>query len=310
MLKRHAVNLFIFSFALTAGFLIARVDWIRSDDLSSCTPDSASVRNEQQFPVLKTPELEMIEEVSYWLDENRPQPSMKLLEIGEGFHGDEVPAEDGDEWLGLFQVDNGYAVKRTKLKIKRVHDPVIDDEELSRTGKSVSVSSRSKPLFLVKGGESIRPGKASTFFRGLTDEVFNELQSRDITTYNGFTSLDKDYRDSFFTDDKREYELKVLKALNPEGKRILALSLESLGVRQILYTVRTWDEESNTDPSEWSGQVGTLFWVGDVDRDGKPDLYMELTAHENSIWTGLFLSSEAEEGKHVKLSAEFVITGC
>ncbi len=306
MLKRLAVNLFIFAFALTAGFLIAKVNWIDPID----APVAANAGIEQKLTSRVASEPEIIEEVSYWLDENHRELAMKLLNIGEGFHGDEIPAKNGDEWLGLFRSTDGYLVQSTTLQIKRVHDRVVDEDESIRSGISVSVSGSNKPLFLVKGGKSVRPGKATTYFRGLTDDDYDELSSRDIIAYNGFTTLDKDYRDSFLTDDKLEYELKVLKAKNPDGKRILALSLESLGLRQILYTVRTWEEEPNSGASEWPGQVGRLFWVGDIDRDGKPDFYMELSAHYNSVWTGLFLSSEADEGKHVKLSAEFVITGC
>lgn len=306
MLKRHAVNVFIFVFALTAGFLIARVNWIGPVG----EPQVANMGLAQELPVTQTPEPEIIEEVSYGRDENHREFSMKLLNLGEGFHGDEVLAKTGDEWLGLFRSNDGYLVKSTTLQIKSVHDPIVDEGESIRTGKSISILGSNRPLFLIKGGKSVRPGKAATFFRGMTDDDYDELRSRDIIAYNGFTTLDKDYRDSFVTADKREYELKVIKAKNVDGQRILALSLESLGVRQILYTVCTWEEDPTSRVPEWSGQVGRLFWVGDIDRDAKPDFYMELTAHENVVWTGLFLSSEAEKGEHVKLSAEFVITGC
>lgn len=306
MNKRGLLNVVIFVVALSAGFLIAKIGWNTSID----TPDAVIVPVAKVLPITEDLELETIGEISFWQDEDRLAPSMRLLDIGEGYHGDEVPAENGDEWLGLFRGNNGYQIKPTTLQIKRVHDPIVDGEEDIRTGKSVSVLGSNRPLFLVKGGKSVRPGKAVTFYRGLTDDVENELRSRDIIAYNGFTLLDKEYRDSFTTANKQEYELKVIKARNPDGQRILALSLESMGVRQILYTVRTWDEYPSSRAPEWSGQVGRLFWVGDIDRDGKPDFYMELTGHENSVWKALFLSSEAAKGEHVKLSAEFVITGC
>lgn len=308
MLNQRVVNFLIFVTALSAGFLIARIGRVETVYVS----DQVQIEVQQTPPNVVPLEPEVIDEVMYWLDENRPEFSIKLLEIGEGYHGDEVPAKNGDEWLGLFRDGENYRVRPEKLRIKRVHDPVVDgyEDEGIHTGKSVDVASSNKPLFLVKGGNRIKTGKALTFYRGVSDHDYNELRQRDITIYNGgHTTLDKDYQDTFVTPDKQTFELKVIKAKNKQGERILAIALSNRRIRQILYTTRTWDEGA-TSINDWSGQVGTLLWVGDIDGDGKPDFFLELTAHENSVWKALYLSSEAAEGEHVRLSAQFVISGC
>ncbi len=76
--------------------------------------------------------------------------------------------------------------------------------------------------------------------------------------------------------------------------------LESDEIRQILHTIN----------AEYTDSLGTLHWTGDLDRDGKPDFYFDLFEHENVENRILFISSEAEKGKLVKLVAQFWTTGC
>jgi hypothetical protein len=78
------------------------------------------------------------------------------------------------------------------------------------------------------------------------------------------------------------------------------LELKSGEKRKILHTVI----ESNY------AELGNLYWVGDLDRDGKPDFFLELYEHDNVDNKVLFLSSEAEKGNFVKKVAYFWTTGC
>lgn len=305
---RSIPGITIFAIAFAVGFFA--VPRISNNPVTMPIPsvELVSTSIEPSIP-LSTDGIETIDKVEYsWSDESQLTADMSLLEVGHGFHGDEVSAKNGEEWLGLFQNGVHYSVKPVKLRIERVHDEVVDGKE-EQTGKSVDVPGSNKPLFLLKGGRSIRSGKTPSFYRGMTDADYAELANRGIFPYNGgFTRLDKDYQDTFVAADKQEYKLKVLKAKDKEGNRILALSLENRGIRQILYTSRTWEETNHE--SEWSGELGILYWVGDIDRDGKPDFYMELYVHDNVVWKTLFLSSAAGEGEHVKLAADFWITGC
>jgi hypothetical protein len=53
-------------------------------------------------------------------------------------------------------------------------------------------------------------------------------------------------------------------------------------------------------------QTPSIRWVGDIDRDGKPDILLDACPYPGSLLM-LFLSSEAEEGEIVHKVAEIQI---
>ena len=83
----------------------------------------------------------------------------------------------------------------------------------------------------------------------------------------------------------------------PKNARLVLTSGQS---GQVLYSL----QECGNDPS-WS-----LLWAGDLDRDGKLDLYVNVTQHYNISERKLFLSSQAGEKELVRQVAELVTTGC
>jgi hypothetical protein len=48
-----------------------------------------------------------------------------LVEIGDGFHGDDVKARNGEKWLGLYVSNRGAFLAESTLTVRRVIDPVI-----------------------------------------------------------------------------------------------------------------------------------------------------------------------------------------
>ena len=54
----------------------------------------------------------------------------------------------------------------------------------------------------------------------------------------------------------------------------------------------------------------SVFWAGDLDRDGKLDLLIESASHANVSSLTLFLSSPAKENKLLEPVAQFVTQGC
>lgn len=57
--------------------------------------------------------------------------------------------------------------------------------------------------------------------------------------------------------------------------------------------------------------VGNLYWVGDLDSDGKLDLFMNFWNYEKGYYSsGLFLSSEAKKGQLVKRFEFLAYGGC
>ena len=211
-------------------------------------------------------------------------PEATLLEVGE-FHGDEVNAETGERWLGLHIADNGSTLLEYELAVDTVHDPLIDNDD-QKTGKKVSVNLPLEPMFLVNSDWILQSGPVETLFQGNNEG----LQS--------VSPLKLKLADS-------SYEIKIV---GDEGEKCwqdglpknAKLVLTKGDSSQILYTL----QECGNDPG-WF-----LTWAGDLDKDGKLDLYVNVTQHYNVAERKLFLSSQAEEGQLVAEVAEFVTSGC
>jgi len=208
----------------------------------------------------------------------------RLVEIGE-FHGDEVEAQTGETWLGLHISDSESMLLSYQVTVEPVHDEIVDEPDQS-TGKKVSVDLPLKPKFLVNT-EWLNAGPVQTVLEGTYEKSIERLSP--VTLKLGSTS----------------YELKVVSPENgekceneglPKNARLVLTSGES---EQVLYSL----EECGNDPA-WF-----LLWAGDLDRDGKLDLYVSVNQHYNVSEKKLFLSSAAGEGL-VEQVAEFVTSGC
>jgi hypothetical protein len=221
--------------------------------------------------------------------QNAKTGKILLVETGEGFHGDEVKARNGEKWLGLYVTKRGAFLAESTLTVRRVVDPVIDEDERKPTGKSVSVDRREKPVFLVKNAVMLKQGQATTIYHGGREEP-SSLTSKSLVTLKlgGQT-----------------YQLKVVspKRLLPEAEGLLPadakLTLTSGSSTQTLYSLNNSSEDAS-----WR-----LLWAGDLDGDGKLDLYLSVDGYNfEERW--LFLSSQAGPGQLVKGVAKFTTTGC
>ena len=207
---------------------------------------------------------------------------IQLLETGE-FHGVEVEARTGERWLGLFRVANGFALLPSTISVDAVIDPVVDgDGTNKKSGKRVTVDRATKPIFLLKGATMLRLGPVATIFQG-------QKSLANGSTINLQLNANR-------------YQLKVV-SQDPEPKDYLAqntkLVLTMGKMSQTLISLR------ENDDAGWF-----LFWAGDIDRDGRLDLYMDLSNHYNVSRKELFLSSLARKGKLVKRLVRFDTVGC
>jgi hypothetical protein len=163
----------------------------------------------------------------------------------------------------------------------------------------VSVTGGADPLFLLKNASNLRAGNVPTLFRGMTWKDAHENEESELTPAEMVTAMYENFVQRYEFGGKK-YELKVIGAMNEKDEQISALVLESEGKRQILHTSTEGGEDG----------LGLLFWVGDVDRDDKPDFYMSLSVHYNVGNHNLFLSSQAGKNELVKKVAVFWTTGC
>jgi hypothetical protein len=218
-----------------------------------------------------------------------PPRHMQLLEMGE-FHGEEVTARSGEKWMGLYQTNPDSVLLPYRLKIETIYDDLSDYEKGQLTGKRVDVNSPLKPLFLLKGATMLKEGPVTTVYSAPPDyEKSLEKSSPINLKLNGAS-----YVLTVAAPDGADGKCETV--FPPEAR----LALELADSRQTLYSL----DGCGNDP------VWYLLWAGDLDHDGKLDLYVNVTQHYNVSEKRLFLSSQASEGELVKEVAEFITSGC
>lgn len=211
-----------------------------------------------------------------------------VLEHGNSYRKDEVIARNGETWLGLFSSNGESYLKNTKLKIDLDFDPE-DPGAVIRFNKN-------KPLFLLKNAKKLKEGKITT--------LFQETSSEDADFADQTNTMNRGFVREFQLGE-RKYTLQIKDALTKAGETVIVLVLETEGFSQIVAYEKYFDDDYDGD------YVGNLLWVGDLDGDGKLDLYMDFNDWEKGFFSsGLFLSSEAEKGKLVKEVAGFYTAGC
>jgi hypothetical protein len=216
-----------------------------------------------------------------------PPHKIKLLTIGD-FHGEDVEFKTGasKKWLGLYRRKNKYFLLATTVKIKAVPDFMYAEASGDRSGKKVSTNYKLASVFLLKNADMLRAGEVKTLFDG------NE---------NEYESIDRKYSRQFELNGKK-YTLAVEDSTNDGAEYLTAKSkmiISSGNLKQTIYT------QTICDDCGWD-----LCWVGDFDKDGKPDFYINLSNHYNVTSHRLFLSSQAEKGEIVREVAAFSTVGC
>ena len=209
---------------------------------------------------------------------------VQLLQVGV-FHGNEVSAESGEVWLGLYPTSDGYTLIPSRITVETVYDPLVDGDG-EQTGKMVSVEQQKRPLFLVKGlnapkrelirtlsaeGAILSPGKSLDLRLDDTNESHLTAYGEGAIDPKGFTSLEN-----------------------------YSIELSQGQLSQELFTY-----------SLTNGAIPSLLWAGDLDGDSQLDLVVNATPHY-TVYSApiLFLSSVAKKDNLVQQVALFIATGC
>jgi len=213
-----------------------------------------------------------------------------LLETGV-FHGNEVTAQTGERWLGLYVEGESSVLLPYRLTVDTVFDDIVDHGTGQKTGKEVTIDLPLEPLFLLNGATMLSAGSIGT--------VFGDGERTTASSLTPSSPIElKLAGDS--------YQLEVIGAENGTNcsdqqlARHARLVLKLGEKTQTLYSL----EDCGNDPG-WA-----LLWAGDLDRDGKLDLYVNVSQHYNVSERRLFLSSRASAGQMVKEIAQFITVGC
>ena len=207
------------------------------------------------------------------------------------YHGDEIAAEDGTTWFALVQDDHGGArLEPRRVGIESVNDPVLDAED-GATGKRVGAG-QDDVLFYVRDLPGVASGPVATAYAGRGDPL--SLAGLD----RGFLLFDRDAGrlrlDCSGVNDARDCVL----VLSHDGRQ------QALG---------HWSADAAAGDSQitlGSDAWPHLRWAGDIDRDGRLDLLIDMTDHYNVSAPTLFLSTQAKDGELVGAAAELRSVGC
>ena len=206
------------------------------------------------------------------------------------WHGEEVSAKYGESWLALLETSSGFELQEVTLSVEIVVDEVIDTPP-SKTGKKVSVPEGLEPLVLLRGLSQLSPGPVLT--------IATSGESLDIT------------RPKSFLFDESSYLLEFQCASEFLGQEFADCPLQLSDGNKIQalqdYPIYHPSTIKATIASDASPRV---LWAGDLDRDGRLDLLLDLTTHYNVSAPTLLLSSMAGKSELVRSAAVFRTTGC
>jgi hypothetical protein len=221
---------------------------------------------------------------NFW-DDTEGKHNTNFLETGEVSNGEDIKAKSGETWFGLFNESGKDVLRPTKIKVKTIQEEGI--------WKEVSVRDKENPIFLLKDKKKLKTGEVKTLYR--------EKTWRENDDFNDSATIKDGFNKKFYLGNV-EYTLRVEKGISTKQESLLVLLLETETTSQVIHFIYYMEE---------ADYVGNLYWVGDLDRDGKLDLYMDFYGYEKGGYSsGLFLSSEAEKGKLVNKSEYFMLGGC
>ena len=219
-----------------------------------------------------------------------PLAAVELLLPGD-YHGDEIAAQDGESWFALVQDAQGATrLEPRRVGIEAVNDPVLDDEN-GASGKRVGAD-QDDVLFYLRGLSGLASGRVATAYSGRGDPL-------------SLAGLDQD----FVLFGRRAGRLHF-DCRGETAMRDCALVLDQDGRSQVL---GRWSGDASAGDSQLmlgSDAWPHLRWAGDVDRDGRLDLLIDMTDHYNVSAPTLFLSSQAAPGELVGAAAELRSVGC
>jgi len=218
------------------------------------------------------------------------RPRFRVIEVGQ-FHGDEIHARSGERWLGLFVSGRRSALRYSTINVTKVFDDITDYGTGQKTGKRVRVNSPRQPLLLASNSTALTPGPLITAFKMKEGDYSYGLDQLPLMLRLGHRS----YVLKVVAPDQKAQPCPDINF--PRNGRLVLISGHS---QQVLYTL----DVCGNDPNWY------LVWAGDLDRDGKLDLYVNVTQHYDLSERKLFLSSQARRGKLVREVGSFETGGC
>lgn len=286
-MKRLLFGIMIFASTLVAGLVATTV----SDSLfENSRFDSPSLTIALDSPSEVAVQTEFTnlpngDEVEY------PEFNEYLLDIsnnGDIFSTPEdLTTRSGEKWLSLNQTPKGtFTLRSSAIQIRQ-----ISSKEMDNGLRRVSFKGSPNPIFALRRLESIKAGDVHTLHFDPTEEIESEESEL----------MEEGFRREFKLNDTT-YVLRVSRGTTKDGETIAILLLSDGHREQVIDRSPIWPDSTSN--------LGHLIWAGDLDKDGKLDLYIDRSLGEEKSGTGLFLSSHATSNNIINMVALFGHTGC
>tara|TARA_B110000444_G_scaffold98757_1_gene93620 strand:- start:64 stop:1245 length:1182 start_codon:yes stop_codon:yes gene_type:complete len=185
-------------------------------------------------------------------------------------------------WVGLFSndKDNSVTCYKTKLKMKPIHSPMVDDEGEMSGIKIYCEGYDNDPMLLIAGIE-IPENMQIDSYKGLKNRLLpGESMQLGDNTIKASGTVDECGR-------VRNYKLLITGIKN-------GTSIEQIFLEQ----------------DHFDDAMIQIIWAGDIDKDGFPDLYLDISYKYSFSNPALFLSSKAGDNELLKLVADIKLFGC
>lgn len=191
----------------------------------------------------------------------------------------------GDKRLVMFEDNGQYRIRRSAA--------IFTSRKVEGDFSIVTIEfkGRGKPVFIFPELSFLKSGAIRTLYVRPTQK---EIDDRGLPI--GY-SLWKNETRWFALGDKNYTGVRVSKGLASDGKKLDILVLEKESERQVIDAIPYYGE------SDYG--FADIIWAGDLDRDGKLDLITD-----GSEGYMLYISSQAEYGRLVKLVSSGGVRGC
>ena len=265
------------------------IDSLSNEDTIS--PETSPSAVQEGFTPLDAADLDHIEWGPLPLETNLDldHPPYQLITTGpcHGNEGDLSWARQ--DWNALLLETDGYTgsyiIAQTKLEVTAIHDPCVDSEG-EQSGFDVRHSSPGSCLFVLSESYPLTEGEVD----------FLPMPSMPLEAGQTFCFAQEGTPYQLMvTADRKEQDGNVTLS----NCRLYFSRADGTPQTQLLCVLPFMDDATLQ-----------VDWIGDIDMDGKPDLFLS-TSHKYSVYRPtLFLSGAAQGDELLGLVGAYRTTGC